>query len=186
MELLIFSLSIFTLGLSIEISFLCRRIPRLNMKEQAFRFHALRDELQLSAVNGDIPVTSLSYRMLMLMLNIAIRNAGLMKLRDILMMTETVRKQLGRSNAEELQNDIQRHGPKVQELASKCFTVFADMLVANDYIVRLVMAAVHSPFVKYAVLPLFRMLKPLAPTHAQAVRQAKWYSDKGMRLSPSF
>lgn len=186
MQLLIFSLSIFALGLLIEILMLCRRAPRLNVKEQAFRFHALRDDLQLLAVDGHISVTSLSYHTLMLMLNVAIRNAGLMKLREILVIAETVRKELAQSNAKELQSDIQRHGVKVQELASQCFKAFADMLVANDYIVRLVVAAAHSSLVRYGVLPVFRMLKPLAPVHAKAVSQARWYSEKGMRLAPSF
>ena len=67
MAMTIFALSILAAGFAVMLLTLQHRVPKLKAKEQAFRFHALRDQLQLLAVEGRISTTSVGYEGLMRM-----------------------------------------------------------------------------------------------------------------------
>ena len=160
------------------------RVPKLKAKEQAFRFHALRDELQLLAVEGYISTSSVSYVVLVRMLNVAIRNPGLMRLRDVLRMATIARNTVERKRTfEEFQEDLQHHDPKVQQLASNCFLAFMTMLISNDSLVRLAFEAADWSVVRSMFRHSRGLLRHVVPTHTEAVDMARWYSQNGGHLA---
>jgi len=183
MALTIFSLSILAVGFLLVLLTLQRRVPALEAKEQAFRFHSLRDQLQLLAVGGCIETGSTSYTVLMRMLNVAIRNPRLMKLRDMLWMAEAAKDTLSHPTFEEFQKDIQRHDQSVQKLAQDCFAAYMVMLISNDSIVRLAFKGVNWAVANWTALkPILvhsrALFKCVVPAHTEAVDLARWYSHK--------
>lgn len=187
MAVLTFTLSIFSIGLLLEILILCHRVPALKAKEQAFRFHELRDDLQLLAIEGKISISSPVYADLMRMLNVAIRNPGIMKLREIVWMAVTVRDQIKARGVANLQEQLLRENPEVQAFASRCFLAYSQMLISNDLLVRTAFSIANLSIapIKAVVGPIYRFMKRVAPTHAQAMKQANWYSKTGRQLAAS-
>src|SRR3990172_9594942 len=72
------------IALGIQRAFLLRHETVLRIREQAFRFHALRDNLQLFSLDGKIQSTSPSYGFLVSLTNLGIKNAGKLNVLDIL------------------------------------------------------------------------------------------------------
>jgi hypothetical protein len=183
MAMTVFALSLLTAGFSVMLLTLQHRVPKLKAKEQAFRFHALRDQLQLLAMEGHISTSAFSYTTLMQMLNIAIRNPGLMKLGDMLRMAEIAKKAIGhKPEFKEFQQDVERHDAIVQQLAKECFFAFVDMLISNDSLVRLAFVVANWSVVKPVLKRLRGFFGLLVPTHTEAVNLARWYSIKGSHL----
>jgi hypothetical protein len=59
----------------VQAAILDKRRILLRAKEQCFRFHELRDALQILAIEGKIKQDSRIYQFLMFMINVAIKNA---------------------------------------------------------------------------------------------------------------
>ena len=132
MDTLMFALGAVAFALLIQRLFLvgCQRLIRA--KEQAFEFHRLRDELQLAAAEGNIKPRSLAFEFLMQILNVAIRNAGVLTLTQSLALAKKVSAKNDGGRYEAVLADFKNHGPRIQDLAAKTFSSFATMLVAND------------------------------------------------------
>lgn len=176
---------------AIERVFIEHTTSRLRAKEQAFKFHALRDQLQLFVAEGQVETSSPTYAFLMRMLNFSIRNAGAIGLRQTLEFTEKVRLNIGEGQFDLVAKDINKHGADVQKLAQQFFGTFAWMLVSNDWLVR---SGVHAAsavrtswkFVRPLALAVHKavgaVLHLVAPTKIKAVREARWYSDQANTL----
>lgn len=159
---------------------------RLKAKEQAFKFHALRDDLQLLVANGQVEPSALTYTCLMGLLNFAIRNAGVMKLRDILALSRKIQTDVNQKNFQDIQADIKRHDAAVQELSQRVFFALADMLISNDWLVRTGVKAQNSiePAVRLLNRIAGAVLRIINPERVQAVGAARRYFDWGNQLSP--
>lgn len=191
MDALLFGLAWVIVAMSIQRAFLTGRSRTLRAREQAYQFHTLRDELQLFAAGGRIETSSLAYSFLIQSLNLAIRNAGLLKLREILELSERVRKTIEKTNFEAIYDDIQRHDSAVRELAGRVFFAFATMLIANDWLVSaglnmrrriLTSWGIIKPIIKFADSLATAFLNVFAPTKVQAVDQARLYRNWAERL----
>jgi hypothetical protein len=101
----------------------------LKRQEQCFKFHDFRDGLQLLTISGKIRPNSELHDFLLVTVNVAIRNAGVIKLRDLIEITKTVKKE---TDGDKLQDQIRNYPTEVQALASEICSSFAWMLVAND------------------------------------------------------
>lgn len=193
MEGLLIGLASLAFAVCIQRVFLGNLNAKLRAKEQAFKFHALRDEVQRAVAEGRLDRSSLTYNFLIRMLNFAIRNAGVMKLREILEISEKVKSSVETSQFSRIAADVQKHDAEVQQITQKFFFAFAHMLIANDWIVQ---GGVKAATV---VSTSLMVIKPLAqafnkgmsalcgvitPTKAKAVREAQWYYDRGNRLNP--
>ncbi len=191
METALFGLSWLVVAMAIQRAFLAGRSRTLRAKEQAYRFHALRDELQLMAAEGRVETTSLTYNFLMQSLNLGTRNAGLMKLREILELSEKVRRTVEETHFEAIYSDIQKHESSVRDLAGRIFFMFANILIANDWLVSaglstrrkiLTSWGLIRPVVRLADIFATRILAVFAPTKVQAVDQARLYRNWAERL----
>ncbi len=84
-----FIVGLVLLGLAVlmQRTFLYPVSLKLKRREQEFKFHEVRDELQLLAIDRVIDVNSAAYLFLLSMSNVAIKNAGVLCVRDIIQMT---------------------------------------------------------------------------------------------------
>jgi len=193
MESLIVGLASLVAGVSIQRAFLGNLGSKLRAREQAFQFHALRDELQLLIAEGRMSTSSLTHDFLMKFLNFCIRNAGALKLREILEMAERVKNTPGKNQFSRVMEDIQKHDSEVQQLAQKFFFALANMLVSNDWLVRGGVETAKAiatswraikPFIQILQSGMSTFLGIFMPTKVKAVRQAQWYFDQANRLNP--
>lgn len=113
-----------------------RRSSSLRAKEQAYKFHSIRDELQLLAAEKRIDVSSRSYEFLIYVLNFSIRNAGVVKIREIIALSEKIRKDTSGNQFSNIMDEIKKSDVQVQKLAQEFFQTFAWMLISNDRLVR--------------------------------------------------
>jgi|SRR5579862_1794050 len=157
----------------------------LKKNEQCFKFHDFRDRLQLLTLAGKIRPDSELHNFLLMTVNVAIRNAGVFKLRDLLEITKTVNKETD----EKLQDHIREYPTEVQALASEVCSSFAWMLVANDDLTAwlfkglgILTQLTNDAVVKCAKLVVAR----LAPSRVAVVRTANDYDRLGQRLAPSY
>lgn len=153
-------------------------------RQQAFALHALRDDLQLMVANNQVERTSVTYDFLMTMLNFAIKNAGVVKLRDLLVLSNKVRSDVVHRSFENVQGDIKKHSPEVQELSAKFFFVMANMLVSNDWIVNYGVKAAKLivPPIKIFASIMSKFLRVVMPERVEAVSDVRRYRDWGNRL----
>ncbi len=173
----------------IQAVILDRGRPRLRLKEQFFKFHELRDKLQALAMDGKIRPDSMPYRILFTIINLSIRNPGVMKLRDVLKMSNTVKHQVEGNTFEQLQAELRSYPAEAQALASDVFSTFALMLVVNDDITYWLFALLKSvaKLTNAGMIRLLKLLaKTLSPKRIQIVREARNYERLGRRLVPSF
>src|SRR5262249_45306240 len=103
----------------------------LRSRTQSYQFHALRDRLQLLAVERKIDQRSPAYNFLIYALNLSIRNAGKLKLRQVVALARCVDKR-GARRREVLVKDIMQQDDEVKQIAAETFTAFGLMLVKND------------------------------------------------------
>ena len=170
-----------------------RRARRLKATEQAFRFHAIRDQLQELALEGAVHQHDQVYRFVMFTANLAICNAGVMKLRDILAIAQTVDSEIS-EQTHTFFRDVKRQPEQMQRLVGATFETLAQMLVANDFLMRAglrtaVLASRAWTIARPVLLAVTRavdwLARYLAPTRAKAVWYARRYNDLGDRLRPA-
>src|SRR5260370_11076864 len=107
-------------------------IGPLKAREQCFKFHELRDRLQVIAVEGKIEIGSETYQLLLFIINLSIRNAGVMKLSEILKAAKAIEKRVNASTSERVFADIRSHNQEVQHLSAVVFDALPRMLISND------------------------------------------------------
>lgn len=168
------------------------RARTLVAREQAFRFHAIRDELQLLALRGDVEQQSGPYEFLMWTTNLAIRNAGTMKLRDVVRIVRAIDFKMAELPTRQLENELASSPKPLQRLAADTFEALTKMLVANDTLVRGGLYCAELTARTWALCrPAFRFLihrvdalaQHVAPSHAEAVQYARKYSDIADRFA---
>lgn len=161
----------------------------LRTREQCFGFHELRDRLQLLAVDKKIDVRSQSYQFLWNSINISIRNAGVMKLSELLRISQLLKREVESNTFKEVQEELRSHPAEVQALASEIFTSFAHMLVVNDDLTYWLFKGlgVLTRIANEAVVKCVKVIaKKLAPRRVEVVREANIYDRIGQRLVPSY
>jgi len=192
MEGLIFGLVVLSIAVTCERGVLARNATRHRIDEQAFRFHGLRDRLQTFVAEGRLAPTSLTCDFLMRMINFAIRNAGVIRLRDLVEMASDVEKEVKETRFEAICADIQQHDSDVQQLAAEFFLTFTSVLVSNDWLVRAGFAMKMYVAGSWDLLqPIMKGLDGFAqgclgvinPTRAEAVAHARRYSEWGHKLA---
>jgi hypothetical protein len=177
------------IGLLVPFAVLRRRDVLLRSEEQAYRFHELRDRLQMLNVEGKMEAASVGYLFLMSSLNIAIKNAGVMNLSDILQISRAVRKKAEYITFEQIAEDVRRQSEEAQVLSAEFFRCLALMLISNDHLVRLVftLARPLAGRLNDAVLRLVALVgKALVPKHTEAIYEAREYQRWGKALAPSY
>jgi hypothetical protein len=169
--------------------FMLRRHARgLKAREQAFRFHAIRDELQLLAIREEVDPNTDLYQFLMYTANLAIQNAGVMRLRDILALARRVKQEIPQQFLRALET-----APKpLRKLTAETFGALASMLVANDPLVAMGLSAAAltakawsfiRPLLRSVISAIDALAKQIAPSHAEAVRYARDYSNIAGRFA---
>ncbi len=179
------------LGLALALLIQClqlrRRARELKATKQAFRFHHIRDELQVLAIDEKVRPSTPTYEFVMGTSNIAIRNAGILKLSDVLRLARIVGTRVDDESLEFFQ-DIRRQPPEVQRLAAETFKAMSDMLVANDtvvYIGRLIARYTWRRVIEAVVRIIDRIAIYVSPQHAEAVRYARKYDRYVGMVQPS-
>jgi len=193
MESVFVGLISMAIALGIQRAFLSSHKRRLRASEQAYRFHALRDDLQLLAAGKFISVASPVFEFLMFTLNMAIRNAGAIRLREVLQLSKLIDKEVERHQFEKLLAEIQDCDPRVQQLAGRTFFSFAHMLIANDWLVASGLAIRQrinrgwgklSAAINWIDRLMIAFLLRMASEKVQAVDRASHYRDMGQRVNP--
>jgi hypothetical protein len=177
------------IGLLVPFAVLRKRDVLLRSKEQAYRFHELRDRLQILNVEGKIEAASISYLFLMSSLNLAIKNAGVMTLSDVLQISRAVRKKAEYITFEQIADDVRGQSEEARILLAEFFQSLTVMLISNDGLVRLVFNLAKPPagsFKRAALRTIASIGKALAPTHTEAIYEARDYQRWGKALAPSY
>jgi hypothetical protein len=126
------------LALASESIVFWRRRTLLRTKEQRFRFHDLRDRLQLLVIEHKLEPGTRLHHFLLATINLAIRNAGVLKLREIIALSRSVKKEArGENTFVTLQAEIVRQPKEVQALSAEVFNSLAAMLIVNDSLTSL-------------------------------------------------
>lgn len=186
MNAILAALAACALAFLLERLMLANHARRLKASEQAFRFHAIRDELQLLALRGELSTNSRVYEFLLWTANVAIHNAGVFKIRDMIAIAHQVRTRMEYVSASRSFSEAIMAEPKaVQHLAGETFDALAAMLVANDALVRfgwrctqVASGALHG--FRVVIRPLVHAIDALAanliPNRFEAVHYAREYS----------
>jgi hypothetical protein len=162
-----------------------KKYASLRTLEQRFRFHELRDHLQLLAVEKQIATESQVYRFLLSTINLSIHNAGNMKLSELLRISQAMKQRVRSSAFEEVQEELKISAPEVRVLASDVFTSFALMLVVNDDITYWLFQGFRllTRVANEAVIRCVRIVaSKLALRRVEVVREATDYDHLGQRL----
>jgi hypothetical protein len=112
-----------------------------------------------------------------------------MKLREILEIANKVKERVEAAPFDAICEDITKHGTPVSDLAGHVFSTMAEILIANDRLVRIGMVVsrtikksvtVISPILRAVdsiITPLFRVLTPMRVDAVHSARQyEKWAS----------
>jgi hypothetical protein len=178
----------------IQAAILERRKGLLRAKEQCFKFHELRDKLQILAVDGKINRNSAVYDFLLHTINLSIRNAGFMKLGELLQMSSALKKEVESQAFVSVASEMRSATPEVQLVASEVFDTFAKMLVANDDFTYWIFAALEvttkvansAPargFLSVNRMVFKSIVQALSPRRAEVVREARGYQRLGRRIA---
>lgn len=168
-------------------SLVLRRHMRLNkIRSQSFKFHELRDRLQLLAIEGKLTPGSPVYDFLAFTLNLAIRNAGEMRLSELLRFTRMIDGRMkvpARDVFAEFRSDSE-----VQKLAADVFNALSQMLIANDFVYVLARAVeLSASKLRGAIFDgMKRMVRALArivPVYGEAIDEARKYRRFGDLLT---
>lgn len=169
--------------LAITSLILSKQRKNLRRVEQAFAFHRLRDELQQLAIEGQIPTESETFRVLMMLLNLSIKNAGVLKLRNVLKLVKSVEGKIGESGQERFRHDLATRPLAVQSLAAKCFFSLAQMLCCNDDLLLILVARVRL-ILPFTVKKILRhVIKELSPMRAEALNESRKFNRFAQGLS---
>jgi hypothetical protein len=185
-------LVVISLVVTVERAILSGWDDKLRAAEYCYRFHRLRDELQMMVIQRKLETSSLTYNFLMQSLNFAIRNAGTMKLREILEIANKVKERVEAAHFDAICEDIAKHDTHVSDLAGHVFSTISEILIANDRLVCIGVAVYRtikksmsfiSPILRAVnsiVTPLFRVLTPMRVDAIDSARQyEKWASKIG-------
>ena len=166
-----------------------KRRGALRAKEQCFKFHDFRDRLQVLAIEHKIEPGSDLYRFLLMTTNIAIRNAGLIKLSELLNIARSVKRQVDGNEFSKIQGEMKNYPKDVQALASEIFESFAWMLVSNDDVsvwlfkgLKILTKVANEAAIKCVKF----VASKIAPTHVAVVREANDFDRLGQRLARSY
>ncbi|MEO5825127.1 MAG: hypothetical protein ABIR59_04510 [Gemmatimonadales bacterium] len=189
--------ALFVLAMSVAIQSVLLRSHRrlLTAQEQAFRFHAIRDELELMAVNKEISPNDQVFEFVRWTTNVCIQGAGKLTLREALRTVKTIESSLPAemrgSDHGRFVKAIERRPESLQKLVGEMFFAMATMLVANDFWVRFGLhcakainttnSMLHKPLLKFQRI-VDSAATLLSPTHSEAVSYAREYSEMGHRL----
>lgn len=184
MDVVVFALAALSVAVLIQRLWLIGRRSRLRGQEQAYALHSLRDELQLLAIDGQIKADSPMYAVLIQCLNVGIKNAGKMRLREALQLAKRLEHRAVPSDLQQFVSEVQRQDQRVQNLVGKLLLTFAWMLVSNDWLVSagvLVRRHVESSWT--LVKPAAKAVEGLAsavfraidPARVEAVSKAEKY-----------
>jgi|SRR6185437_857903 len=152
----------------------------LRIKSQEFKFHELRDRLQVLAVEQKISTSSSSYVFLHFILNLCIRNAGEMKLSELLKLSKIIDHKMSKLSASNMFRELRKESEEVQRLAADVFQELGCMLIVNDGITRLFakIAELIAHKMRGAIFAFAKgIAKTLAPTHTRAVNEALKYQS---------
>jgi len=166
------------IGLLLAMSVLERRSPRLRATEQAYRLHELRDRLQLLAIQRDTDIRSVSYSFMMSSLNLAIRNAGIMSLSQVLEISRAVKRNADDITFEQIFNDVKQRGAAIQKLYEDFFQILTLMLISNDHLTSIMFMLAKlgaRAFNRVIVRTVTSIGKVLLPERTEAVYEARQY-----------
>lgn len=158
---------------------------------QAFQFHDARDRLQELAISGAIEPDSPTYRFLWMAINLAIKNAGAMRLRDVMRVASEVDRE-AREQYQQLVEDLEDQPESVRDLYVSVMHTLTETLIANDVLVRLGyrvgMTVGHLTGgmrqLGATVLRLMdRVAEVVAPARTEAVKQARSLEQLRLRIS---
>lgn len=155
------------LGLSILYLGLLASTWRHRRAVQTYRFHAIRDDLDMLLVTGELKADDELARFLRFVLNLGIASAGDMGLRRAVQVAQTIDERLPDApgvTGKDLLADAASRGEAVQHVVAGTFLALADMLLANDL---LALAAIR---VQAMVARVRAMFKPWKPEELRARR----------------
>lgn len=159
---------------------------RIATNEQSFRFHELRDKLQLLAIDQKIDRKSPVYEFLLFTINLAIKNAGTMKLSQLLRLSDAIGKRMNANAAHQMIADIQRQDQEVQQLSADVFESLSHMLISNDQFMFFLAKAmeISTNRLKGAARNAIKgAARIIMPDHTEAVRAALNYRQLGDTLN---
>lgn len=173
------------LGLLIMYKILKNRESSLRAREYAFRFHEMRDRLQVATIEGKIGKASVTYDFLQESLNLAIRNAKEMRLSQVIELSRAVEKNVDDDGFTKILEDMRCYGPEVRRLYEEFFQALIFMLISNDHITSLMFngAKFMAEAVNHATVRKVKSLGEwLFPEHAEAVFEARRYQRWKQRM----
>lgn len=157
-------------------------------REQSFRFHDLRDRLQVLAVEGKIDRGSSAYDFLEFTINLAIRNAGVMKLSEVLRLSKTIESRMAVKKTEDVFASFRRQDEQVQNLAADVFNSLGVMLISNDdltYVLAKVVELGANKVKGLARLAVKKIASVVFPERSAALSEAKKFRHWGSALTPN-
>ena len=185
MNPIVVGLTATAIGLLIVMAILERRSPMLRAREQAYKLHELRDRLQISMIQDKIGAQSLAYVFLMSSLNLAIRNAGVMSLSQILELARAVNRNADDLSFQKIIENVRRQDREIQKLYDEFFQTLTVMLISNDHLTPLMFTAAKygaRALNRAAVRTIASAGKFLLPEHTEAVYEARQYQRWGHRV----
>ena len=138
MNALALGLAIALAGISVQRILLSGFKRRMQIKKHAYRFHSIRDHLQLHAIGGRIEQTAITYQFLMWICNFSIKNAGTMSFRDLVHLASDIEEEV--DGRKEFLEDINKQPDEIRILAAECMMTFGYMLIVTDPLVNTVVS----------------------------------------------
>jgi hypothetical protein len=169
---LTFALASLSAGVAIQRLFLIGRASVLKERKQAFRFHALRDRLQVLYIEQR--VSPGVYGPLVWLFNLAIRNAGVFNLTHLLRLARHLE---DRVEKPDFLASLKAEAPEVQTLAADFFKTFAQVLISNDTLARIGWNLVACPSLQHLYRACSGIAKLVKPDSVKAVKIARRYEN---------
>lgn len=133
MESLVVGITLVAMGLFAHAMLLRGVSRRVKAAERRFQFHGFRDKLQDLALAGVLTPSSASYRTMMWVCNFGIRNASVMRARDVPKILSSLDfsllSGLVANRPEDAWNEVL---PQVKELGTDIGIAFIKVMVLND------------------------------------------------------
>ena len=129
-------------------------------------------------VDGELAAGSVPYDFLMDSLNLAIRNAGVMRLSQVLDVSRAVKTSADKFSNERLIKEVQGSGKETQKLYGEFFEALVEMLVSNDRLTSLMFSLwklAARELGNAAVKAVIAGAKWLLPRQTEAIRDADQY-----------
>jgi hypothetical protein len=155
-----------------------RRDTVLRAREQAYEFHELRDRLQTLAIGGQLETRSVAYAFLIESLNLAIRNAGVMRLSQVLKVARAVKTNADNLGTEQIIEDVHQQGKDTQKLYHDFFGALIRMLVSNDHLTSWMFSLATfsaEALNRAAVRAITSVGRALLPERTDAIYEARRY-----------